>query len=354
MPERILVVRLGSMGDVLHSLPVAHALRRALPDAFIGWAVEERWTPLLVANGSPRTGPRGPMRPLVDAVHVLNTKAWRGTLLSDETWAEMRNALHGIRSTGYDTALDVQGAFKSALIAQLSGAPSRVGFQNPREKPASLFYTTLVQPTGKHIIEQNLSLVREITRDNRDPDISFPLPVDAAAESFIESALKEYGLKSFALLNPGAGWAAKRWPAERYGEVARALGAAGLPAIVNYAPGEERLASEVERTSGGAARAMSCSIGELIALARHASLFIGGDTGPMHLAAAVGVPVVTLFGPTDPARNGPYSTKAVVLRNAASVTTLSHSAAADPGMMAIAPAEVIAAAERLLTRTGAA
>ncbi len=154
----------------------------------------------------------------------------------------------------------------------------------------------------------------------------------------------------FAVINPGAGWGAKQWPAERYAEVARGLGQCGVPSVINFGGGEEELARAVEESSGGAARALGCGIGQLMALLRRARLFLGGDTGPLHLAAALGVPVVAIFGPTDPARNGPFGTEAIVLRRAESVTSHARHFAPELAMLTITAAEVIQAARQLLER----
>jgi heptosyltransferase-1 len=150
------------------------------------------------------------------------------------------------------------------------------------------------------------------------------------------------------LLNPGAGWGAKQWPAERYGYVAKQLSASGMNCLVNFGPKEEELAKQVEHESSGTAQTVQCSITELIALTRRASLFIGGDTGPMHLAASLNVPVVAIFGPTDPARNGPFGVRNVVLRNDASATSYSHKKESDEGLMQISAEEVLNAAKQLL------
>jgi len=160
--------------------------------------------------------------------------------------------------------------------------------------------------------------------------------------------LTEHGIADFAILNPGAGWGAKRWPAERYGQVARAIAATGVRSVLNYGPGEESLAQQAEAASEGAAVAMESSITELIALTRRARLFVGGDTGPMHLAAALNAPVVGIFGPTDPARNGPYGTRSIVLRNPASPTSHSRRADPDEGMLEISTEAVVTAARELL------
>jgi heptosyltransferase-1 len=174
------------------------------------------------------------------------------------------------------------------------------------------------------------------------------LPSDGEAERRIDRKLAEAGVRDFAILNPGAGWGAKRWPAERYGRVAKALGNEGVRSILNCGPGEEALAREAAAASEGAATPIECSITELIALTRRARLFIGGDTGPMHLAAALRVPVVAIFGPTDPARNGPYGTRSIVLRNPASPTTHTRRLQPDEAMLEISTDAVVEAACRLL------
>jgi heptosyltransferase-1 len=361
---RVLIARLGSMGDVLHALPAVAALRAAHPDIEIGWAIERRWTPLLVSDDAPLLGPRTAQRPLVDHVHVVNTHAWRKAMFSDETWSEVRNAVRDMRAQRYDLAIDFQGSIKSALTAHLAHAGSSIGFAQPREKPATMFYTHVVQPTGRHIIEQNLSLLTSpFPVCSSVPSVVNVFPSDPVIEKAVVEKLPVKG--AFAVLNPGAGWPAKQWPAPRYGEVARALRDFGIFSLVNYGPGEEALAHEVEDASDGAARRIFCNLTELIALTRRASLFIGGDTGPMHLANALGVPVVALFGPTDPARNGPYhypqssignrrSIMFVVLRHPSSRTETSHLSTPDPGLLQISAPEVIAAVGTLLSRTPSA
>jgi heptosyltransferase-1 len=180
------------------------------------------------------------------------------------------------------------------------------------------------------------------------PEISCDLPCDPQVEARTEKKLLQQGIRDFAILNPGAGWGAKRWPAERYGEVARGLACAGIYTLVNYSPGEEDLFRAVSRASGGTSHPMSCTIAELIVWTRRARLFIGGDTGPLHLAAALRVPVVAIFGPTDPARNGPYGTRRIVLRSAKSVTSHARRADVEEGMLGIGSEDVLSAARELL------
>jgi len=339
------------MGDVIHTLPAVHALREAFPDAHIGWLIEERWAELLCAPGMPRRGARSALRPLVDEVHTVNLKAWGKSLLSVSTLQRVVTAWNDVREAGYDAAVDLQGAMRSALLTRLSGARVVYGVAEARESPASLWYTRKVVTSGGHVIEQNVSVVGSLCENSREAsslDIAGDFPRDAQAEARVGQKLAEYGIGEFVILNPGAGWGAKRWPAERYGEVARGLANLGMRSILNYGPGEEELVRAAEMASAGEARAMSCTITELIALTRRAQLFIGGDTGPLHLAAALRVPVVGIYGPTDPVRNGPYGTRSVVLRSEESVTSHARRAEADEGMLEIGSAAVVAAARELM------
>ena len=339
------------MGDVIHTLPAVHAIREAFPHAHIGWLIEERWAELLCAPGAPQRGARSGLRPLVDEVHTVNLGPWGRSLFSLSTLQGVATIWNDVRDARYDVAVDLQGAMRSALLARLSGARVVYGAAEPRESPASLWYTRKVVARGRHVIEQNLSVADALSGHRRrasSPDIAGDFPRDAQAEELVTRWLAEDGIGDFAILNPGAGWGAKRWPAERYGEVARGLVDLGIRSVINYGPGEEELVLGVEAASGGAARAMSCTISELIALTRRARLFVGGDTGPMHLAAALRVPVVGIFGPTDPARNGPYRTRSIVLRSEESVTSHARRAEADEGMLGIGSAAVVAAARELM------
>lgn len=345
--ERLLIVRLGSMGDIIHTLPVAAALRQAFPNAQMGWVVEERWAELLCTLPTPRSGPRSPQRPLVEKVHTVNTKKWRKALFSTQTWERIAAAVSDLRAPRYQVAIDFQGAARSAWIARISRANTIYGFAQPRENVATMLYGRKVVPRGAHIVEQNLSLAEAVAgRTLEMPSVEFPH--DAAAEKECEAGLRERKLDRFAFLNPGAGWGAKQWPVERYGEVAKRLAKLGLRSLVNFGPNEEELAKTVEACSSGAAARISCSLTQLIALTRRAALFVGGDTGPMHLAAAMAVPVVAVFGPTDPARNGPFSKNSIVLRSKISATSHSRKNEPDAGLLQITADEVAAAAQHLL------
>jgi heptosyltransferase-1 len=341
---RILIVRLGAMGDVIHALPAVTALRAALPDAHIGWAIEERWAELLCAADDCTA--RRPAMPLVDTVHFVNTQAWRQAPFSDETWAEVRGTFQAMRELRYDVALDFQGALKSAAVAALSGAARRVGSKRPWESAAALFYTHPVEVRSAHVVEQALELASAVAGKHLHY-VPPTLPLDPADENWAAEVAPRKREK-FVVLSPGAGWGAKQWPAERYGALVRALADDGYEVLVNHSPAEKTLADQVKLASDGDAQPIECSVSELIALLRRAKLVVGGDTGPVHLAAALEVPVLALYGPTDPKRTGPFGARATVLRSAASTTSHARRAEPEAGLLAITVEEAIAAARALL------
>lgn len=345
--QRLLVVRLGSMGDIIHTLPAATALRQAFPEAMIGWVVEERWAELLCTLAEPRSGPRSARRPLVDRVHTVDTRKWRTSMFSTQTWERMAASLSELRAPRYEVAVDFQGAARSALLARWSGASVIYGASQPRENVATMLYTRQAMARGTHVVEQNLSLAAAVARRPLElPEVKFPR--DEAADKHWDNWLRSKAIGDFVLINPGAGWGAKQWPPERYGQVARQLAGDGWKTLINFGPGEDEMALAAEAASEGAAEAVGQSLTELIALSRRTKLFIGGDTGPMHLAAALGVPVVAIFGPTDPARNGPFGSRSVVLRSPLSPTTHKRRPQPDPGLLDISADRVVAAARQLL------
>ncbi len=336
------------MGDVIHSLPAVSALRQAFPAAVIGWAIEERWSALL-SSVAARVGPRGPEKPLVDNLHIVDTRGWRAAPFAGATWKEMRTVVRELRAAQYDVSIDIQGAIKSSFLGRLARPKRRFGFAQPWEHMATMFYSHQVQATGTHIVERNLSLAQAAgaTTIAANP---YPLPVDPLAEAWAEQEIQKRGVREFAVLNPGAGWGSKCWPAENFAALAKRLSASGIASLINFGPGEEPLVAAVEEASGGAATRLNCSLAEVIALMRRAALFVGGDTGPLHLAVAVNTPSVALFGPTDPARNGPYGGRAIVVRHPDSVTTYKRSKEFEGGLSAITVDEVLAAASQLLGR----
>jgi lipopolysaccharide heptosyltransferase I len=281
----ILIVRLGALGDVVHAVPAVAALRHAYPDARLDWLVEAKH------------------RPLVDLVTVVD----RVIPLERPSLGGWASVVGLMRQTRYDIAIDLQGLLKSAILARGSGAARIVGFSiwHLREKTARPFYSDAHEAEGGHVIAKNLRLLRAIGVE--DDEIRFPL-ADVPSPA-LDALRAQTGGRQFALINPGAAWPNKRWQAERFGELAAFLReACALEPIVLWGPGEEALAEQVIAASSGTAiRAPRTGIADLVPLSRAAALVVSGDTGPLHIATAVGTPTVSLFGPTDPARNGPFS-----------------------------------------------
>ncbi len=350
---RLLVVRLGAMGDILHALPAVTALRQAHPTWQIDWLVEPKWTALLTADDSsqsPRierdTGSPAPLRPVVDNLHFAATKAWRKQPLSAHTRSELSALRRTLRAQQYCAVLDLQGSLRSAVLGRLAGSRRLLGEDAPRERQARWFFTQRVATQGAHVIEQDLELASAVAGDvlvHIPPLLPFDPSAEARSADFFPS-----GAAPAVLLNPGAGWGAKRWPIERYATVAQGLIARGLRVLINIGPGEEAFVEPIVNATKGAAVALQADLPLLIAVTRRVSLVIAGDTGPLHLACALGKPVVGIYGPTDPSRNGPFATRFEVLRSPASVRD--HSRRSDPeaGLLTIEPDAVLAAADRVL------
>lgn len=287
----VLIVRLGALGDVVHALPVAAAIRRQFPHARIDWAIDERYAALLE------------LTPVIDRRMVLQTR----TRPAAAAWLELRREL---RRVGYDVALDVQGLGKSALVAWLSGAQRVVGFAAPflRERWAGWLYGEFADPgQPRHVVERNLGILNALGTEHREWEFPIEIRVPAVAEG-VRRRLALMGDR-YAVINPNAAWPAKRWPPARYGAVAAHVARAhGLPSVVIWGPGdEERAAAVVAASEGAATLAPETSLAELAVVLHGGALVVSGDSGPLHLAAALRTPVVGLYGPSDPARNGPWS-----------------------------------------------
>ena len=340
------------MGDILHALPAVTALRHAHPSWVIGWVVEPAWRHLLTAANGVPAEPLTASQPLVDQLHLAPAKAWGRAPLSRKTTREIRELRSNLKVGGYDAVLDFQGAVRSALFGRFSGARRRIGESHPREWAAKWFFTEQVSTTGRHVIEQDMELASAVAGDALEP-VQPLLPLDTHAEAWCDDLFAPFRGLPAVLLNPGAGWGSKRWPVERFAAVASALAARGFRVLVNAAPSEENLADVIQAQSNGVAIPVRCSLPQLIALTRRVALAVGGDTGPIHLACALGRPVVGIYGPTDPARNGPYGTRFKVLRSPISVRN--HARLDDPeaGLLTISPGDVLEAIDEVFSTEAA-
>jgi heptosyltransferase-1 len=303
---RILVVRLGAMGDVIHALPAVATLKHCFPQAHLAWVIEPRWAPLLAGN------------PFVDEVILFDRRLPAGLLATGRR----------LRAGRFDTVVDFQGLIKSALLAALARPERIFGFHQSqvRERLAALVYSHRTRARSSHVVDRNLELAAAAGASR--PLIAFPLPPGAPEATLPEG--------EFVLASPLGGWAAKRWPLEYYGDLARLVRRElGLPVVLNGPPGQADAFRSLPETFVHAS-----GLDGLIYATRRATAVVGIDSGPMHVAAALGKPGVAIFGPTDPARNGPYGGTLTVLRSPAARTSYQRRNRIDESMTAITPEAV--------------
>jgi ADP-heptose:LPS heptosyltransferase len=336
MPEqRFLVVRLSSLGDIVHTLPAVSSLRDTCPNAEIVWLTDPRWK--LVVESS-----------------RLASEVWA---TETRSLSSLEAILGRIRRKNFSVAIDYQGLWKSAALPFFGGVPRRIGFSSEtvREYGVPILYTDRVHCSRAHIADQNgeLSLRAGARRATRSVTLSVP----ASHEAAVLRELHGSGIERYVALSPGGGWRSKCWPPDRFGALSRKIRESlGLRSIVNYGPGEESLAVAVRAASGDADPLLyNGELGHLMALLRNALCIVGGDTGPLHLAIALGTPAVALFGPTNPERNGPYrggdpgsdtQKSDIVLRSPSAITTYKRGGHDDPSMLEIGVDEVLQAVHR--------
>lgn len=329
--QSFLVVRLGSLGDLVHTLPAVAALRSSFPEARIDWVVERKWSPLL------------------DLVVGVNE-----VIPLDRTFQGFFACTRRLRKAQYGCAIDFQGLYKSAVLARLSGASRRIGFDSStaREPGAAWFYTDRVRPAGRHVAERNVNLA-ERAGAKAETALRFPLRVPEEGKRRMQDGLAAAGVTSYFVASPGGGWKSKCWPPERYGALCAELWRKyGLRAVVNAGPGEESLAAAVVAAATPAVPVvLRPSLKELAALLAGGKLVVGADTGPLHLAAALGTPVVALFGPTDPARNGPRPGGVVVRNTGAEATTYKRGDVYSPAMLSLTVDQVSVAVVQQMSVT---
>ncbi len=349
--NRILIVRMSALGDIVHALPVLAALRRAWPAAKIDWIVDEAYAPILtLAEGLHQ-------RVIVRAKTPGNPKKGLpppGCVTFGGAMGYL-NAVRHLRAQKYEAALDLQGLIKSAVWARLSGAARVIGFDRAhlREPMAAALYSETVAPReAPHVIQKNLSILQALGV----PPATIELPLHPQGAVATTGAIAAIGgAKKYAVLNPGAAWPNKRWPAERFGEFAAQLRArTGLPSLVTWGPGERDLTERVIVASDGAAiAAPPTAIADLAVIMRDAALVVSGDTGPLHIAAAMGTPLVGLYGPTWPERNGPWHPDDQVISRAGGCVChhKRQCLRGAPCINEIEVRDVLTAAERRLART---
>ena len=337
---------MSALGDIVHALPVLAALRRAWPAARIDWIVEEAYASILtLAEGLHQ-------RVIVRASASANESADQPPTVTFGGGLGHLGAVRYLRAQRYDAALDLQGLIKSAVWARMSGAARVIGFDRAhlRESMAAAFYSETVVPLeSPHVIQKNLSILKAF--DIVPGPVELPLH-PAAGDATTAALAAAGGAGNYAVLNPGAAWPNKRWPAEHFGALAAQLHArTGLRSLVTWGPNEQTLAGDVVRASGGAAAlAPPTAIADLAVIMRDAALAVAGDTGPLHIAAAMGTPLVGLYGPTWPERNGPWHPADAVISRAGSCVChhKRQCLRGAPCINDITVPEVLAAAERRL------
>ncbi len=312
---RILVVRLGAMGDIIHTLPAVATLKHSFPGSRLTWIVEPRWACLLDGN------------PFVDRVILLDRHSFAG----------LRSAWSELRRERFDLAADFQGLVKSALVASLARPDRIFGWHRShlRERPAGLFYSNPVRSRAAHIVDRNLELATAVGATSLLH--TFPLPPGKPEG--------ELPAGDFVLASPMAGWNAKQWPLPFYNDLARKLGERGLPLVLNAPP--ERAATLAEAPE---AWPHLSGLGGLIHATRRARAIVGVDSGPLHLGAALAKPGVAIFGPTDPGRNGPYGNSMKVLRSSRALTSYKRRTTVDSSMLDISVEAVYEALNEHLAR----
>jgi heptosyltransferase-1 len=294
---KVLIVKLSSIGDIVHALPALAHIRDRMPDAQIGWAVDSRYAEILRGNE------------LIDHLIEIDTRSFRGGKIIDEVFLDVARQFGGIRKHKFDIALDMQGLLKSGAVAKFSGAAKRWGFgrKDLREPASRMFLTNTVdlEPLT-HVVQRNIALATEsLGLENRTNGFEFPISTGVEHRSEADVIVKKAG-PDFVLLNPAGGWVTKLWHVEKYGELADMIWEKlGLTSVVAIGPDEDILGETVINNSrSGRAILEQPSLKGFYELSKRARLYVGGDTGPTHIAIAAGAPTVGIFGPTEWWRNG--------------------------------------------------
>lgn len=321
--KRFAVVRLGSLGDIVHTFPAVSGLQESFPSAQIIWLTHPRWVGLVSSSNLP-------------------SEIWA---VDSRDFSSVRDVIRKLRAFRPDAVIDYQGLWKSSLPGFLAGIPRRIGFSSEtiREYGVPILYTDRVKCHSIHIADQNGELSLRAGAPRAIGDVN--LNISASDEHLISTQLQNEGITSYVVLSPGGGWRSKCWPPERYGALCQSIyKELSLRCVINYGPGEGSVLAAVLSSSGKSQPlGWNGELGQLMALLRNARCVVGGDTGPLHLAVALRARVVALFGPTDPARNGLYPQQEIVLRSAKAVTSYKRGDSADPSLLELSVEQVFAA-----------
>lgn len=302
-PEKILVVKPSSLGDVVHSLPFLNAIRKRYPEAEIHWLIFKGFEGLLEGH------------PMLHKLWVVDKDSWTKFNRAKDTISEIKSFLRDLKEERFDIVVDLQGLLRSGIITAATGAPVRIGFKEAREG-SRVFYTDKV-PGGKniHAVDRYLKAAELLGCDTSE--VIFPLPPFEKTSSF-ETIISSFILhppsfEKYVVIVPGARWKTKRWPPEYFGKLASLL---HLRSIVVGSKDDINIANEIVALSQGKSFSLAgkTDLKELIAVIKGSEFLVSNDSGPMHIAAALGVPVFAIFGPTDPARTGPYGKGHTIVR----------------------------------------
>jgi lipopolysaccharide heptosyltransferase I len=294
---KILIIKLGAIGDIIHTLPALSAIRNRFPDAEVSWIAEKRSSEILRDN------------PMINNLIEVDTRSMRGSGAVEKILTEGKKQIRNLRQFQFDIAIDFQGLLKSGVIAKISGAKKRWGYsrRDLREPAARVFYTDTAKiPPMTHVVRRGLALASAaLDVDLTTGPIEFPIFTTNEHKEEADAIIQRVGA-NFAVLNPAGGWVTKLWHADNYGKLADMLWSQlGIKSVVVTGPNESELAAEVEDSSNsGSIIRAEPSLKGFFELAKHAAIYVGGDTGPTHLAIAAGAPVVGIFGPTEWWRNG--------------------------------------------------
>lgn len=286
IPRKILIVKPSALGDIVHSLPFLHAVKSRFPGAEVHWVVANGLDELLEDH------------PLVEKLWVIHKEEWKQIAKVKETARALRRLFTQLRRERYDAAIDLQGLFRSGMISWFTAATFRIGFQEAREGSRWFYTHRVVGGAEVHAVERYLKIAAFMGCDTREKVFPFP-PV--AEDSPVVQGLPPF----YAVMAPAAGKEANRWPAPRFGSLAAKL---PFPSMVVAGRADETIARTVVEASNGRAVSLAgkTSLKELIAVIRGARFLVSNDTGPMHIAAALNIPVFAIFGPANPLRTGPY------------------------------------------------